>query len=110
MYRKPIYALLNHIGGIAQRATTQPFNVSLGGLKVDFKGDVTAKNPKNIEDAITAAAEVAKRYFPYGIPVPDKPNVVMTPFGPPGRYVDVEGFPPGTEVKDPYTGKIFLVP
>ena len=46
---------------------------------------------------------------PYGIPVPGKPHVVESPFSP-GKYVDVEGFPPGTEVKDPYTGKIFLVP
>ena|ERR1043166_981361 len=51
----------------------------------------------------------AKGDHPYGIPVPGKPHVVESPFSP-GKYVDVEGFPPGTEVKDPYTGKIFLVP
>jgi hypothetical protein len=41
--------------------------------------------------------------------VPGKKNLVESPFSP-GKYVDVEGFAPGTEVKDPYTGKIFLVP
>src|SRR6266446_2847065 len=56
-----------------------------------------------------ARAKVAKGDFPYGIPVPGKPHVVESPFSP-GKQVDVEGFAPGTEVKDPYTGKIFLVP
>jgi hypothetical protein len=56
-----------------------------------------------------APTKVAKGDFPYGIPVPGKPNLVESPFSP-GKYVDVEGFSPGTEVKDPYTGKIFLVP
>jgi hypothetical protein len=54
-------------------------------------------------------SKVAKGDFPYGIPVPGKKNLVESPFSP-GKYVDVEGFAPGTEVKDPYTGKIFLVP
>ena len=56
-----------------------------------------------------ARAKVAKGDFPYGIPVPGKPHVVESPFSP-GKQVDVEGFAPGTVVKDPYTGKIFLVP
>src|SRR5437899_4776316 len=56
-----------------------------------------------------ARAKVAKGDFPYGIPVPGKPHVVESPFSP-GKQVDVEGFAPGTEVKDPYTGIIFLVP
>jgi len=47
--------------------------------------------------------------YPYGIPVPNKPHLVESPYSP-GKYVDVEGFAPGTEVKDPYTQKIFLVP
>jgi hypothetical protein len=55
------------------------------------------------------ATQAQKGDHPYGIPVPGKPHVVESPFSP-GKYVDVEGFPPGTEVKDPYTGKIFLVP
>ena len=56
-----------------------------------------------------APTKVAKGDYPYGIPVPGKPHLVESPFSP-GKYVDVEGFPPGTEVKDPYTDKIFLVP
>jgi hypothetical protein len=34
---------------------------------------------------------------------------VNSPYGA-GGIIDVRGFPPGTEVKDPYTGKTFLVP
>ncbi len=54
-------------------------------------------------------SKIAKGDYPYGIPVPNKPHLVESPYSP-GKYVDVEGFAPGTEVKDPYTQKIFLVP
>ena len=62
--------------------------------------------------ATTAApdAKGKKRDVPYAIPVPNKPGFVTSPFSPNGGYVDVRGFPSGTEVKDPYTGKIFLTP
>jgi hypothetical protein len=46
----------------------------------------------------------------YGTPVPGKPGLVTSPFAPDKGYVDVTGFPPGTEVEDPYTGKTFLTP
>ncbi len=56
----------------------------------------------------TPAPEI--RNYPYGVPVPDKPGFVTSPHSPYSGYVDVRGFPSGTEVKDPFTGKIFLVP
>ncbi len=51
-----------------------------------------------------------KADVPHGTPVPGKPWLVTSPFAPDSGYVDVTGFPPGTEVEDPYTGKIFLTP
>lgn len=48
--------------------------------------------------------------LPYGKPVPGKPGYVFSPFDKNGGYVDVTGYSPGQKVKDPYSGKIFLVP
>jgi hypothetical protein len=55
-------------------------------------------------------APAAPRDVSYGTPVPGKPGFVTSPHSPYAGYVDVRGFPPNTEVKCPYSGKIFLVP
>ena len=55
-------------------------------------------------------APAAPRDISYGTPVPGKSGFVTSPHSPYAGYVDVRGFPPGTEVKCPYSGKIFLVP
>lgn len=47
--------------------------------------------------------------IPYASPVPDKPGFVYSPHN--SKFIiDVRGFPPGTEVNDPNTGKLFKVP
>ena len=58
-----------------------------------------------------ADMEKAKAGLPYGIPVPGRRGMVTSPYTPEeGKYVDVTGFASGFIIKDPYTGKFFLVP
>src|SRR6266853_5959706 len=58
-----------------------------------------------------ADVEKIKAGLPYGIPVPGRKGMVTSPYTPDeGKYVDVTGFTSGSIIKDPYTGKFFLVP
>jgi hypothetical protein len=66
--------------------------------------------PVSARAASSVAPTQARRDMPYGIPVAGRPGFVTSPYSPKSGYVDVRGFPSGTEVKDPYTGKIFLTP
>ena len=60
--------------------------------------------------ASAVPVEKAKGDMPYGIPVPGHKGMVTSPYSPEGNYIDVSAFTPGSAVRDPYTGKIFLVP
>ena len=82
----------------------QPFNPNAPPENASQPENATPSTP-----APPTTTKVTKGDFPYGIPVPGKPHLVESPYSP-GKYIDVEGFGPGSEVKDPYTGKIFLVP
>ena len=63
-----------------------------------------------VKVASTPPAKNTRRDLPYAIPVPNKAGFVTSPYAPKAGYVDVRGFPKGTEVTDPYSGKIFLTP
>ena len=69
-----------------------------------------ASGPANPFPTPTPVPVAPPRDLPYGTPVPGKQGFVISPHSPTAGYVDVRGFPPGSEVKDPYSGKIFLVP
>ena len=71
--------------------------------------------PKELTGSVrpvsAADIEKAKAGLPYGIPVPGRKGMVTSPYTPgEEKYVDVTGFASGSVVKDPYTGKLFLVP
>ena len=63
-----------------------------------------------VQRAAGVPPEKAKGDMPYGIPVPGHKGMVTSPYSPEGNYIDVSAFPPGCAVRDPYTGKTFLVP
>jgi len=60
--------------------------------------------------ASAVPVEKAKGDMPYGIPVPGRKGMVTSPYSPEGNYIDVSAFAAGSPVRDPFTGKIFLVP
>lgn len=65
--------------------------------------------PVSRSPAAVNASRENSAALPYASPVPDKPGFVYSPHDP-KFIIDVRGFPPGTEVSDPNTGKLFKVP
>ena len=80
-------------------------------------GAEPSQPPKEEESAgpvrrVSAAdMEKIKAELPYGVPVPGRKGMVTSPYLPEeDKYIDVTGFASGSVVRDPYTGKFFLVP
>ena len=58
----------------------------------------------------SAPVQQAPADYPYATPVAGKQGFVTSPHAPEAGLVDVRGMSPGQQARDPYTGKIFLVP
>ena len=115
----PIGDFFKRLGNSMAHAKKHPSKKTAGSAQLTNKnasptpspGEVSPSPTEQTQRAVSAPPEKGKkRDAPYAIPVPNKPGFVTSPFSPNGGFVDVRGFPSGTEVKDPYTGKIFLTP
>ncbi len=78
----------------------------------DLKEPEPTESPEPVttRTASSVPAQRPRTDLPYGVSVPNKPGFVISPYSPNAGYVDIRGFPSGTEVKDPYTGKVFITP
>jgi hypothetical protein len=72
--------------------------------------NTTAEKPKPSPSPAARTVAGPPTQYPTAKVVPGKPGYVFSPYDPNGGYVDVNGFTSGSKVKDPYSGKIFLVP
>jgi hypothetical protein len=97
----------------SKRATSQESNVAQATPSLlEEPGPPVQKEklPPVVLPASAAPTAKAKGDMPYGIPVPGRKGMVISPYLPEGNYIDVSAFLPGAAVRDPYTGKIFRVP
>ena len=100
--------------------TTQPTDPAAPGPTADQATPQPTEpapppsTPAVVQPTVRAASSVPQssgnRDLPYAVPVPNRPGFVTSPYAPTRGFVDVREFPSGTEVKDPYTGKLFRTP
>lgn len=62
MFRVPLFALLERLGSIADRASREAFDIQLGEkLKVSFREAIVRAAPKTVEEAVAVAEKEADR-------------------------------------------------
>lgn len=93
-----------------QRTVTQTQPRSNAAPSATPRSSSTAVTEKSKPSPSPSRSTTTQAQYPTAKPVPGKPGYVFSPFDPSGGYVDVNGYTSGQKVKDPYSGKIFLVP
>ena len=98
---------------VEQRRAPEPEPTATPAPRVSTRSNTSSNQEQANQSRSSSSPRTTpsgKSSLPYGKPVPGKPGYVFSPYDKNGGYVDVTGFAPGSKVKDPYSGKIFLVP
>lgn len=62
MFRRPLYALFDRVGSIADRASREAVDIQLGEkLKLSFREAIQRANPKTVQEAVAIAEQEADR-------------------------------------------------
>jgi hypothetical protein len=114
-FLKAVGDSIAHAGERNRTPSSQKKEASRKTNKEQSPGASPTPSATPVQETIRVAslapdAGAKKRDVPYGIPAANRPGFVTSPYAPNQGLVDVRNFPSGTEVKDPYTGKIFLTP
>jgi len=109
LFSKPKHKMSTHRR--AHKTSHESASREISNNEISDQATHTPPSEVNIQTATQASrTKGSKGDLRYGIPVPGKKGLVTSPFAPDSGYIDVRNFPPGTPVKDPYTGKTFLTP
>ncbi|HWB61379.1 MAG TPA: M56 family metallopeptidase [Chthoniobacteraceae bacterium] len=124
---RPVF---NTVRSVFQTTVQEPQTAVVGGMETEVVPSQEGGKPTTRRSVILLFVEttedkpddgpassplgspqpVADYQIPSGVPVSGKPGFVTSPYAPDKGDIDVRGYGSGTEVKDPYSGKIFLVP
>jgi hypothetical protein len=90
-------------------ATTSKSGFGVNGASIFHRTSDGAASISASEPAGSAPAN--QRQLPTARPVPDRPGFVYNPFDSNSKVLlDVRGHPSGSKVKDPSSGRLFIVP
>lgn len=91
----------------ATNSTTDAQTAATGAEQQTGTVQQTATTSSSSSKSVKTATSAK---YPTGIAVAGKKGFVKSPYAEYAGLVDVRGFPTGTQVKCPYTQKIFIVP
>jgi TIR domain len=95
--------------------TKGQFAIDLEITAMDGVPKITSIREKTLhqQKGITGGApkpSSSPKSYPYGIPVQGKSGFVKSPYAPSRGEIDIRRYPKGSQVKCPFTGKIFIAP
>jgi hypothetical protein len=108
---------LNFYAESAPRAiwTKGQFKIDLDITIVDGVPKISGFKQKTLHQqkgkpSSSPSTNAPRKSYVYGIPIQGKPGFVRSPYAPSKGEIDIRRYPKGTQLKCPFTGKIFIAP